>query len=182
MFSDDFFGFFPEAPGAFPKEDLKIFQGFLMPCSSGKLPGMILDEFGELHFFMKILDFSANFFACLNLSGWQMASIWAEIHPKFRSSVPSRHNFELEGLWAPNHPYPKNWNQEHQGRGLRPIEKGKHKLKCEGASLSGHLPSYLTSFLTNFWVYHLKMFFYDFRKLNSIQNYVFWCLWHPRAS
>jgi len=55
MFSDDFFGFFPEAPGAFPKEDLKIFQGFLMPCSSGKLPGMILDEFGKLHFFMKIL-------------------------------------------------------------------------------------------------------------------------------
>ena len=54
MFSDDFGGFFLEAPGAFPREDFKIFEGFLMPCSSGKLPGMILDEFGELHFFMKI--------------------------------------------------------------------------------------------------------------------------------
>ena len=55
MFSDDFFRFFPEAPGAFPREDLKIFEGFLMSWSSGKLPGMILDESGELHFFMKIL-------------------------------------------------------------------------------------------------------------------------------
>ena len=50
-----FFGFFPEAPGTFPREDLEIFESFLMPWSSGKLPGMILDEFGELHFFMKIL-------------------------------------------------------------------------------------------------------------------------------
>ena len=50
MFPDEFFRFFPEAPGTFPREDLKIFEGFLMPWSSGKLPGVILDEFSELHF------------------------------------------------------------------------------------------------------------------------------------
>ena len=38
------------------------------------------------------------------------------------------------------------------------MEKGKYKLKCEGASLSGHLPSYLLIFLTNFEVYHFLMF------------------------
>ena len=32
------FGFFPEAPGAFPKEDLKIFEGLLMPWTLGDAP------------------------------------------------------------------------------------------------------------------------------------------------
>ena len=38
------------------------------------------------------------------------------------------------------------------------MEKGKNKLKCEGASLSGHLHLYLLIFLTNFEFYHFLMF------------------------
>ena len=55
MFSDEFFGFFPEAPGAFPMEDLKIFQGFFDALelweASWDDPGWIL----ETSFFPKIL-------------------------------------------------------------------------------------------------------------------------------
>ena len=62
-------------------------------------------------------------------------------------------------------------------------EKNKNKcLKCKSALLPGHLTSYLFNFSTNFWVYHYFHVFKDFRKLNSIWNYVFWCPWHPRTS
>ena len=55
-------------------------------------------------------------------------------------------------------------------------------LKSKSVLLPGHLTSYLLNFSTNFWVYHYFHVFKDFRKLNSIWNYVFWCHWHPRTS
>ena len=55
-------------------------------------------------------------------------------------------------------------------------------IKSESVLLSGHLPSYLFIFLTNFWVYHFLQKFDVFRGSGSfqcIQMDVFWCPGDP---
>ena len=59
--------------------------------------------------------------------------------------------------------------------------------KTQIASLSGHLPSYLIIFLTNFWLYHFFSKFWCFswfRKLPMHSNSCFFIPWwsrnHPR--
>ena len=65
---------------------------------------------------------------------------------------------------------------------VKQSKEQKEKSNSKSPLLPGHLTSYLLNFLTNFWVYHYFHVFKDFRKLNSIWNYVFWCPWHPRTS
>ena len=55
-------------------------------------------------------------------------------------------------------------------------------IKSESVLLSGHLPSYLFIFLTNFWVYHFFQFYHVFSDSGSFQCTqmdAFWCPGDP---